>query len=554
MPTFEQTRRRPRRGTALAAFLIGTVVIAATGVASPAGAGLIKPTTVYTANNGDSTISQFVASSSGLLSPLSPATVGSDQESFDIAASPDGKSVYETAQFFANAVDQYSVDPSTGALTPKTPSSVPAGSDAAGIAVSPDGKSVYVANEADSTVSQYDVGAGGLLTPKSPATVATSGPVYELAVSPNDKSVYVAGLEGIDQYDVGVGGVLVAKSPQLVSTGSQVNDVAVSRDGSSVYASAVSGGPQNFQYNVLQFDIGASGLLSPKSPATLPAGDFPEGVTAGPDGSVYVANEGDGTISQFSRGAGGVLVPKSPAIVATPSAPREMAIDPSSDTLYLSDNGAGSIAQFSIGAGGLLTADSPATVPSGSQPLGIAVRVPPNPFVIANGEVVCQLVGKVVIHPPLLLRAPGVSTVHYQATLQSCGGTSVVTGGKIEGTVSVPRDCSVALGSGGAGLGPSSASITWHGTGKIRPTGVANSNGTLAFGSGVNILQLPAGQSQLRGPGTATLDGSFGGNAVTTMQLSFDQSLAQITDACSSGGHGLKKLTFSSAASTFDSQ
>jgi DNA-binding beta-propeller fold protein YncE len=548
-----------RRVPVFAAVLIGTVVLAATGVASPAGAGLIKPTTVYTANNGDSTVSQFVASSSGLLSPLSPATVGSDLESFDIAASPDGKSVYETAQFFADAVDQYSVDPSTGALTPKIPFSVPAGSDAAGIAVSPDGKSVYVANEAASTVSQYDVGAGGLLTPKSPATVATSGPVYELAVSLNDKSVYVAGLEGIDQYDVGAGGVLVPKSPTLVSTGSQVNYVAVSRDGSSVYASAVIGGP-SFQYEVLQFDIGAGGLISPKSPATLPAGNFPEGVTAGPDGSVYVANEGDATISQFSRGAGGVLVPKSPATVPAPSGPREMAIDQSSDTLYLSDRGAGSVAQFSIGAGGLLTADSPPTVPSGGQPIGIAVRIPPNPFVIANGEVLCHVIGKAVINPPLLLRAPGFSTVHYEATLQGCGGTSVVTGGKIQGTAMVPTDCSMALGSGGASLGPSAASIKWHGTGKIRPTTVTDSNGTLSFGSGGNALQLPAVQSPFQGPGTATLDGSFGGNATTTMQLRFDQSLAQITDDCSPhmpgvpGGHGLKKLTFSNAASTFVSQ
>ena len=54
--------------------------------------------------------------------------------------------------------------------------------------------SVYVTNfsgGSGSTVSQYDVGAGGALTPKSPATVATGFGPAEVAVSPSGASVYV---------------------------------------------------------------------------------------------------------------------------------------------------------------------------------------------------------------------------------------------------------------------------------------------------------------------------------------------------------------------------
>ena len=117
-----------------------------------------------------------------------------------------------------------------GLLTAKSPASVPAGSSGAvAVAVSPDGKSVYVTNSTPPpSVSQYDVGAGGLLTAKSPATVAASGPgpfgPQGLAVSPDGSSVYVANQSNntVNQYDVGAGGLLTAKTPATVPTTSPV--------------------------------------------------------------------------------------------------------------------------------------------------------------------------------------------------------------------------------------------------------------------------------------------------------------------------------------------
>ena len=81
--------------------------------------------------------------------------------------------------------------------------------------MSPNGKNVYVTNLPralfPSTVSQFNVGAGGTLTPKSPATVMNAGDVgLGLAVSPNGQSVYVANNDSnsISQYNVGSGGRL----------------------------------------------------------------------------------------------------------------------------------------------------------------------------------------------------------------------------------------------------------------------------------------------------------------------------------------------------------
>ena len=66
----------------------------------------------------------------------------------------------------------------------------------------------YVTNHADSSVSQYDIGAGGLLAPLSPATVAAGTSPFEVAVSPDGQSAYVTNHAdaSVSQYDIGAGG------------------------------------------------------------------------------------------------------------------------------------------------------------------------------------------------------------------------------------------------------------------------------------------------------------------------------------------------------------
>ena len=115
---------------------------------------------------------------------------------FGVAVSPDGKSVYVTnlprESASPTTVSQYDVG-AGGKLTPKSPAMVAAGIAPEGVAVSPDGQSVYVANNDSNTVSQYDVGAGGKLTPKSPATVAGHGGPRGVAVSPTSCRMKGAG-------------------------------------------------------------------------------------------------------------------------------------------------------------------------------------------------------------------------------------------------------------------------------------------------------------------------------------------------------------------------
>jgi PKD repeat protein len=133
--------------------------------------------------------------------------------------------------------------------------------------------------------------------------------------SPDGGSAYVANSisNTVSQYDVGAGGQLTAKTPPTVQAGTGPDGVVVSPDGLGVYV------PNYTTNNVSQFDIGAGGRLTPKTPAAIGAGTSPGAAAITPDGrSVYVGNTEDGTVSQYDVGAGGRLVgkPTQPTVAA----------------------------------------------------------------------------------------------------------------------------------------------------------------------------------------------------------------------------------------------
>jgi DNA-binding beta-propeller fold protein YncE len=364
--------RRPLLGAAIAAALL------AVAAAAPAQAAPF----VYVTNEDGASVSQYDAGAGGLLAPLFPPTVAAPGPR-EVAVSPDGASIYLT-NGGNDSVSQYDVG-AGGKLTPKSPATVAAGANPIGVAASPNGRSIYVANfiggNFGGTVSQYDVGPGGGLTPKSPPTVFADHDPSGVAVSPDGQSVYVANFHlqengTVSQYGVGPDGALSPKSPATVGTGEDPVQVAVSPDGMSVYVT------NNSSNTVSQYDVGAGGKLSPKSPATVAGDGGPFGVAVGPDGkSVYVTNlpresGSPTTVSQFDVGADGKLTPKSPATVAAGIAPEGVAVSADGKSVYVANNDSNSISQYDIGAGGALTPKSPATVAAGNGPRGVALSPP----------------------------------------------------------------------------------------------------------------------------------------------------------------------------------
>ncbi len=328
---------------------------------------------VYVADGASNGVSQYDAIG-GPLSPLTPATVG-DVSPFQMAVSPDGKSLYVTNNGAGSqTVSQYNIGP-TGALTPKNPATVLTGQDPTGIAITPDGKSVYVTNFQDGSVSLYDVGTGGALTAKVPATVAVPGGATRVAVAPDGKSVYVTNISfTLSEYDAGAGGALTPKTPATVATDIvplSPGKVVVSPNGKSAY---VPNGVSFRAGTVSQYDVGPTGALTPKTPATVAAGIGTNEIAVTPDGkSAYVTNFAEGTLSQYDVGQDGALTAKTPATVTDPFGPYDIAVSPDGTRVYVTNFGDSTVSQYNVGPGGRLTPQTPTTVAAGIEPAGIAI-------------------------------------------------------------------------------------------------------------------------------------------------------------------------------------
>ncbi|MGA9859294.1 MAG: beta-propeller fold lactonase family protein [Solirubrobacteraceae bacterium] len=188
----------------------------------------------------------------------------------------------------------------------------------------------------------------------------------------------------VSQFDIGAAGGLSPKSPAVVTAAdTNAHDVAIAPDGKSVYVLASPTGSGD----VLQYSVAAGGLLSPKTPASVAAGTSPDGLAISPDGkSVYVANQL--SISQYDVGAGGALSAKMPATINVPGASlQQVAISPDGRSVYVVDYAGGDVLQYDVGAGGALSPKTPATVASGTNPEGIAVSPDgTSVYVVNRGE------------------------------------------------------------------------------------------------------------------------------------------------------------------------
>ena len=185
--------------------------------------------------------------------------------------------------------------------------------------------------------------------------------------------VYVAnvGSGTVSQFDVGFSGALSPKNPATVLAGTSPQGVAVSPDGNSVYVTN-SPLPQG-KGTVSQYSVGAFGALVPKSPAMVSAGIAPFEIAVSPDGhSVYVTNSNGGTVSQYDVGAGGALAHKTPEKVPAGQSPGGVAVSPDGQSVYVTNVGAGTVSQYDVGAGGKL-GKKPTTVAAGSGPFDVAV-------------------------------------------------------------------------------------------------------------------------------------------------------------------------------------
>jgi 6-phosphogluconolactonase (cycloisomerase 2 family) len=377
-------------GTGLAsAVAVGTATISGTytGVAiTPVTLTVSATVYAYATNFGAGTVSQYVISTGGALSALTPATVAAGTSPFSVSVEPTGQYVY-VANYNANTVSQYTIG-ANGVLAPVGSGSVATGSHPNGVTIDPSNQHAYVVNFGANTVSQYNIGPTGALAPMSTPTVATGPFPASIVISPNGgKYAYVsnyacsgpgctASQGSVSQYTVGADGSLTPMTPATVNTGSthsEPNSLIV--DPTSAYLYVANAGDST----VSLFTIGTSGALTSAS-TPMATGTFPFFVTVDPSGKhLYVANTGSstgytaaGSISQYLIGTGGVLSPIGAGFVAAGMGTSSVAVDPTGAFAYATNRGESSLSQYTVGAGGALTPMATPTVAAGANPTSIA--------------------------------------------------------------------------------------------------------------------------------------------------------------------------------------
>jgi 6-phosphogluconolactonase (cycloisomerase 2 family) len=230
---------------------------------------------VYVANYSSGTVSIFNGSANGTLTPNgTQATIATNLSAPNgIALSPDGKSLYVTNSVAPGNVAEFTVA-SNGTLSAKTPATVAAGDDPAWIAFTPNGKYAYVANtgsssDANGTISQYTVGTGGELSPQgSPVNAGSANNgLFDVTVSPDGKSVWAPNGTSVYEFTIGATGLLTAKSPPSVTSGAGAEYIWPTSNGKNAYTANFT--TARSTSSVSEYNVGSSGVLSPKTTSTV---------------------------------------------------------------------------------------------------------------------------------------------------------------------------------------------------------------------------------------------------------------------------------------------
>lgn len=349
-----------------------------------------QPTFAYVLNDIDATISMYTVNScNGALTAAVPPTIGvginTGINSESMVVDPTGKFLY-VANLVSNATDaatisMFTINSTTGVLTPTSPAMVPTGFFPQSIAVDPSGKFVYTANSDDNTVSMFTINSSnGLLTPTTPPSVPVPSPFPSrslqsspdfVTVAPSGHFLYVSDEDtgALSTFAINpVTGVLTELTPDGIIAGLIPFAVTVDSSGKFAYV------PDTDGNDVWMYTINAStGVLTANPAINVPAGNQPVRVAVDPSTKfAYVVNRTDNTVSMFTiDSTTGTLTPNTPATVATGVQPFPIMVNASGTFAYVANQNDNSVSIYIVNSNGTLTPSG--TAGTGRDPVSIAL-------------------------------------------------------------------------------------------------------------------------------------------------------------------------------------
>jgi 6-phosphogluconolactonase len=343
------------------------------------------PEFAYVLNDGDNTISMFTVNScTGALTPTTPSTVATGANAFgseEMVVDRAGKFAY-VANLMSNASDEatismFTIDPTTGVLTPTTPATVGTGFFPQGIGIDPSGKFVYTANSDDNTVSMFSISANsGILARTTPPAVAAGWSPLSITVDPSGRFAYAANQDDgtVSMYTLdSTTGTLTPTAPAAVLAGESPFGVTIDPSGKFAYVPNA----YSFDNSVSQYTVDSvTGVLTPNTPATVSAGSSPTSVAIDPSSKfAYVVNRQANSVSMFTiDSTSGNLTPNTPAAINTGGQPFRIVIDLSGKFAYVTNQSGNSVSIYTINKDGTLTVAGMA--PTGIDPLSMSFAAP----------------------------------------------------------------------------------------------------------------------------------------------------------------------------------
>lgn len=331
-----------------------------TNSATPTATITTSPTAgnfLYSSNNGDGKVAEFKRNTTtGVITLTGSVAAGSAGGPIGIANGPNSKYVY-VANSFDNTVRQYSVAATTGVLT--SIGTIATGKQPQSIAVNPNGAYAFVTNQADGTISQYAISStAGTLSSNGGAFSSLLLTSPQGAVATNAYLFVADRLQGsVASFPIGSTGALSPGTTTPIGNGAGASFPGVIVIDPNTYPSAGVG----YLYaadSVTGFVYAVSYSLTTGQPAYLNA--YPSATSVGLGGMAIVQLSGGGeylyvanqkltppSITAFSVTAGFLTFA---AVYPDPSLnlPTGMAIGPNKTNLYVANQGNGTISQFAI--------------------------------------------------------------------------------------------------------------------------------------------------------------------------------------------------------------
>ena len=331
---------------------------------------------LYSSNFADGMVAEFTRNlTTGALSLIGSVGAGSANGPIGIATGPAAKYVY-----VANSVDgnvrQFKVNLTTGALSAIGSGTVAAGSSPQWIAVTPNAQFAFVTNFSDGTVSPYTINATtGALTANGAAFSSTLLKSPAAAVASNRWLYVTDDTKGtIVSFPIGAAGTLSAGTATPLGAVAMPGPAIMDPSGQFVYTTDQKMGL------VYYLTVGTGVLTLAALPYTSStAGEAGVAIATTPLGKefLYVANQmlAPPSITVFFVNPGGTLTFSAPFPDASLKQPTGLVVDPTGSFLYVANQGNGTISRFAINptTGGLGPGVPFATESASSGPLFLAL-------------------------------------------------------------------------------------------------------------------------------------------------------------------------------------